>query len=672
MAKNQIKGINIEIGGNTTPLEKALGDVNTKTSRLQTELKEIEKLLKLDPTNTELLSQKQKLLGDAIGNTGDKLKALKDAEIQVQEQFKKGEVSEEQYRNLQREIIKTEQDLKKVEDQAKKTNTALTPDQAIGNLKNMGKAAGVAAIGIGAAAVGMGAAAVNNADNLQKLSDQTGLTAERLQELQYAGNNLGVELETITGAQAKLTKSMDGAKDGTGAQAEAFAALGVNVVDSNGQLRDAKEVMEEAFTALNGVGNETERDALAMQIFGKSAMELNPLIKAGGDELNRLSTEAQNNGSVMSDEAVAGLDSFGDTLDNIKTSILGGFGEALSKLLPDIQVFLDKLIALPAWIKENETLLTIIGIAIGTLTVAIVAYNVSVAWATITTGVMTAATAAFGAVLAFITSPITLVVLAIGALIAIGVLLYKNFDEIKEFAAKAWDAITKKISEVLTAVMGAISGWGESLLKWITEDVPKFIAKIVEFFAGLPAKLVEELGKALAAIGTWITDGVETAKTEVPKIITAIIDAFVNLPKDMLTIGGNIVSGIWDGIVGMTQWLKDKVANFVSGIVGGIKEIFTGDNDGKDESPLHSGLTSGLKDKINGTHANGLPYVPFNGYLAELHKGERVLTAQENSQYGSSVNHTGTIRVEGVNNKGDLMATVDIIMGQLRRELRTT
>jgi phage-related minor tail protein len=170
MAKNQIKGINIEIGGDTKPLDKALGDVNVKTSRLQTELKEVEKLLKLDPTNTELLSQKQKLLGDSIANTGDKLKALKDAEIQVQEQFKKGEVSEEQYRNLQREIIKTEQDLKKVEDQAKKTNTALTPDQAIGNLKNMGKAAGVAAIGIGAAAVGMGVAAVNNADNLQKLS----------------------------------------------------------------------------------------------------------------------------------------------------------------------------------------------------------------------------------------------------------------------------------------------------------------------------------------------------------------------------------------------------------------------------------------------------------------------------------------------------------------------
>jgi len=572
MARNQIKGINIEIGGNTKPLDKALGDVNSKTAKLQSELREVEKLLKLDPKNTELLAQKQKILGDSIENTGDKLKALRDAEKQVQEQFKKGEVSEEQYRALQREIIKTEQDLKKVEDQAKETNTALSSDKAIGNLKNMGKAAGVAALAIGATAVGLGAAAINSADELQKLSDQTGLSAERLQELQYAGNNLGVELETITGAQAKLTKAMAGAKDGTGAQAEAFAALGISVTDSNGNLRDAKVVMAEAFTALNNVGNETERDALAMQIFGKSAMELNPLIKAGGEELNRLSAEAQNNGSVMSDEAVAGLDAFGDTLDNLKTSILGSFGEALAKLLPDVQSFIDKLIELPDWIRENKTLLTLIGIAIGTVSTAILAYNVSLAAATIATTITTTATTAFAAVLGFITSPIALVVLAIGALVAAGVLLYKN-----------WDVIKQKATEIFSAL-------------------------------------------------------------------------------------GTFIGGVFDGV---TRTIKTFI-EWVVKAISKVKEFFTAKNDAEGETNLSQSPTAGLKGYINGSYADGLPYVPFNGFIAELHKGERVLTAKENSQYGSNVNHTGTIRVEGVNNKGDLMATVDITMSQLRRELRTT
>ena len=261
----------------------------------------------------------------------------------AQDQFKKGKISEEQYRALQREVIKTEQNLEGLEKQAIKANAVLSKDEAVGNLKNMGKAAGVAALAVGAAFVGMGVAVVNNADELQRQADVTGLSAERLQELTYAGNNLGVELDVITGAQAKLTKSMDAAKGGTGAQADAFKALGISVVDGNGHLKNAKDVMGEAFTALGKVGNETERDALSMKLFGKSAMEMNPLIKAGGGELNRLSEEAKKNGAVMSNEAVAGLDKFGDTMDNLKANVLGSLGEKLGALMPKIQAVISFL-----------------------------------------------------------------------------------------------------------------------------------------------------------------------------------------------------------------------------------------------------------------------------------------------------------------------------------------
>jgi len=114
MAK-KIKGITIEIGGNTQPLNKALEDVNKKSRDLQSELRQVDRLLKLDPKNTELMSQKQKLLAEAVANTKDKLNTLKEAERQVQEQFKRGEVAEEQYRLIQREVIATEQNLKSLE-----------------------------------------------------------------------------------------------------------------------------------------------------------------------------------------------------------------------------------------------------------------------------------------------------------------------------------------------------------------------------------------------------------------------------------------------------------------------------------------------------------------------------------------------------------------------------
>lgn len=111
MAKS-LKGITIDIGGNTEPLEKSLSSVNKTSRSLQVELRQVEKLLKLDPTNTELLVQKQNLLADSISSTSEKLDALKASEAQVQAQFERGEIAEEQYREFQREIIKTENELK--------------------------------------------------------------------------------------------------------------------------------------------------------------------------------------------------------------------------------------------------------------------------------------------------------------------------------------------------------------------------------------------------------------------------------------------------------------------------------------------------------------------------------------------------------------------------------
>ncbi len=121
MGNKALKGLTIKLAGDTTELEKSLNKVDNQTSSLSKELGQINKLLKLDPTNTDLLAQKQKVLADAISSTKDKLSTLREAEKQVQEQFERGEVSEEQYRALQREIIATEQQLSKYEKAAKET-----------------------------------------------------------------------------------------------------------------------------------------------------------------------------------------------------------------------------------------------------------------------------------------------------------------------------------------------------------------------------------------------------------------------------------------------------------------------------------------------------------------------------------------------------------------------
>lgn len=131
----KIKGITIEIGGDTTKLDKALGEVNSKSRSLQSELKGVNSLLKMDPSNVTLLKQKQDLLNQSIANTKEKLATLKTAQIQVQEQFNKGEVTEEQYRDFQREIIVTEQKLKQLEDAAREFGSVMAQQISVAGQK---------------------------------------------------------------------------------------------------------------------------------------------------------------------------------------------------------------------------------------------------------------------------------------------------------------------------------------------------------------------------------------------------------------------------------------------------------------------------------------------------------------------------------------------------------
>ena len=139
MAGSRIKGITVEIGGDTTGLEKALKNVNSTIKSTQSQLKDVERLLKLDPSHTELLSQKQKLLKESIGATKEKLDALKTAQEQAKQQMENGDLGRDKYDALQREIVATEQELERLAKEAANANTALTKIGEAGKtLENVG------------------------------------------------------------------------------------------------------------------------------------------------------------------------------------------------------------------------------------------------------------------------------------------------------------------------------------------------------------------------------------------------------------------------------------------------------------------------------------------------------------------------------------------------------
>lgn len=166
------------------------------------------------------------------------------------------------------------------------------------------------------------------ADQLQTTADQTGIAVEELQRLDYASKFIDVDVNTMTDSMGKMIRSMNQAREGSGQAADAFKRLGVRITDSHGQLLDQQEVFYATVDALGKVKNETERDAAAMEIFGRSARDLNPLIKQGSDRLRELGKEAENLGHVMSSDEIAKAGQLQDALDGLEKT-----GESLKHSL---------------------------------------------------------------------------------------------------------------------------------------------------------------------------------------------------------------------------------------------------------------------------------------------------------------------------------------------------
>ena len=199
MAASRIKGITIEIGGDTTKLQTALKGVNTEIKNTQQQLKDVEKLLKLDPGNTELLAQKHKLLGEAVQETKEKLETLKTAAEQANTALANGDISQEQYDALQREIVETENELKNLESQANQSATALQKISATGEkLQTVGdtiSGVGTKLLPVTGAVVAAGTASVKTAADFEsamsKVSAVSGATGSNLDALSEKAREMG-------------------------------------------------------------------------------------------------------------------------------------------------------------------------------------------------------------------------------------------------------------------------------------------------------------------------------------------------------------------------------------------------------------------------------------------------------------------------------------------------
>ena len=254
---SRIKGITVEIGGDTTGLEKALKGVNSSIKTTQSALKDVERLLKLDPTNTELLTQKQKLLKDAIASTSEKLETLKEAQKQAKEQLERGELGQDKYDALQREIVETEQELKRLQEQAATTSVTLEKIAAAGDkfekagdsITNAGKQISVAS----AAVTGLGVAAVKTAADfdsaMANVAAISGATGDDLQALRDKAREMGEKTKFSASEAADAMSYMAMAGWKTGDMLSGIEGI-MNLAAASGEdLATTSDIVTDALTA---------------------------------------------------------------------------------------------------------------------------------------------------------------------------------------------------------------------------------------------------------------------------------------------------------------------------------------------------------------------------------------------------------------------------------------
>lgn len=479
MPAGNIKGITIDIGGNTQPLTNALKDVNKTISNTQSELNAVNKLLKLDPSNVNLLTQKQELLTKQIDNTSKKLETLKEAQKQAGEALARGdEGAEEQYRELERQVIATEQNLGKLEKQSDETREAL--DKAGDDADNTGKdfkeageqsksfqdkmqtlASVTIVIKNVAKAVSdvankvmeLGKAGAKYADDIQTMASKFSVSEESLQKFRYSAELVDVSVETFGGSLSKLTKNIGQAQAGSKKQAEAFKKLGVSITDSNGELRRAEDIFYDVIDALGEMDNETELGIVANNVLGKSYAELKPLIDKGTGALRKYGEEAEDVGYVLSDDMLTALGDLDDAMQRNQriTEGLGNqFSAGFAKSMTEAQNKLNATLANPKTQKSIQNLGEAVGNVVSALAgvaefviqhadgiLAFIAGTagalIAMSWQSIVSGISKAITALKGLAL----TPVGAIALIAGAITGIALEASKATPEVQALADTA-------------------------------------------------------------------------------------------------------------------------------------------------------------------------------------------------------------------------------------------
>ena len=443
-----------------------------------------------------------------------------------------------QLNGAEAEVIKTEAALKDVNKELVETDK-VTKDSSESFEKFSATASkvGVAVAGAVVAIAAASAAAVTAlakmsaetaayADNILTLSAQTRISTQALQEYSYAADLVDVSVETLTGSMARQIRSMSSAQEGSKLFAEAYDRLGISVADVNGNLRDSETVYWEAIDALGRISNETERDAIAMQLFGKSAQDLNPIIAQGSEGMKAFAAEAHSVGAVMSDEALKAFGEFDDALQRLTQGTEAAKRALGGVLLPQLTELAttgkDLLSEFTNGLNEAGGDMTKVGELVGDVLGNIIKALTDMMPKAIEMG----------------TSIITSLTQA----------LIENLPQMSatgtEILLSIADGIVDTLPELIPAAIGAIT----TIIENIVDNLPRILD------AGL---------SIIEALGIGIIESLPDLVAKLPEILYKIVEFVVNAIPDIAALGVKLFSSLWENMdeieADMKVQLKDLI-----------------------------------------------------------------------------------------------------------------
>lgn len=622
---NRIKGITVEIGGDTTKLSKALEGVNKNIKNTQSQLKDVEKLLKLDPKNTELLSQKQKLLADSISATKDKLATLKTAAEQANTALANGDITQQQYDALQREIVETENELKRLKSEAKNANSELAKIGEAGQvLQNAGdkiSGAGEKLLPITAGVTALGTAAVKTASDfdsaMSKVAAVSGATGDDLQALRDKAREMGSKTKFSASEAAEAMNYMAMAGWKTNDMLSGIDGI-MNLAAASGEdLATTSDIVTDALTAFGltaqGSGHFADVLAAASSNANTNVSMLGESFKYCAPIAGALGFSCEDTAEALGLMANAGIKSTqsGTSMRSIMTALSGdvkfcsaAFGEmeiatsnsdgsmrSLSDILADCRVAFDQM-------SESE--------------------KASAAKTLVGKNAMSGFLALMNAAPADIDKLSSAIANCDGTSLSMAETMQDNLagqltilkSQLEELAISFGEILMPVIRDIITKIQGFVDK-----LNALDPATKQTIIKIGLMAAALGPLLIV-VGKTLSSIGSMMTfiskiptmiagaktafstlgaaiGGISAPVVAVVAVIAVLIAAFVNLWNTNEDFKNSILS-IWEQI-------KSTFERLTSGIVDRINALgFDFQNFGELLKAMWNGLCSVLAPVFEG------------------------------------------------------------------------